>query len=190
MFVTDQCSAQGLVIAKIFPGYPLCKDYGIRFRQSGGRRPFQEGEIKDGEDRLFGIGKIIFLKYSRTLSNSHFRILDPHSIFHLGAIPNKGAGQGRVGGSKSQIRVRRVKNSRHPGNTVRLGMVVVEAPLVMDIAIDQQAGGDARGKSQDIDKGKTFMTPEVASGHFEIVRDEHIPRNAKFPAKGSLITGV
>jgi hypothetical protein len=71
-------------------------------------------------------------------------------------------------------------------------MVVVKTLLVTDIAVDKQTGRNTRGKTQDIDEGKTLMTQQVTPGDPKIIgrSNDHSPRNAKTPLKGSLARGV
>lgn len=81
-----------------------------------------------------------------------------------------------------------MEDSRYPGDTIRVGMVIVKTLLVMDIPVDQQTGGNTRGKTQDIDQGKCLMTQQVTPGHPQVVgrSNDHTPRNANRLSKGSL----
>jgi hypothetical protein len=56
----------------------------------------------------------------------------------------------------------------HPVNSIPVAMPAIEAQLVPYKQKYQQACGDAYGKTEDIQKGKRFIPPEVSEQQLEV----------------------
>src|SRR5258708_36129095 len=143
---------------------------GVGGCQCRGGIAFNDGHGENGEDAGVAVGDPIFLYILFAVSKADvFLAQQSYGSFDFGEVAGQGCRYGWGGDGEISDIVTQFHVGIDPEDPVGLYVVPVIAELVRYIEYNEQAGGQAEGESQDIEKGKTFILQQATEGCFYII---------------------